>query len=87
MAIIKKPIYKTLFYLSSLLGLVLALITGIFLGTSQHNLSQLKNKAESIFGSINIIPSAKADIPSGDGCSGDSGGGDDGSSGSCDSGY
>lgn len=80
MAIIKKPIHKTLLYLSSLLGLVLALITGTFLGTSQHNLSQLKNKAESIFGSSDIIFSAKANAqcwnppPGGDG--GDDGGGD-----------
>ncbi len=62
MAIIKKPINKILFYLSSLLGLVLALITGIFLRTSQYDLSQLKNKAECVFGLGGTIFSAEAKI-------------------------
>ncbi len=60
MAIIKKPINKIRLYLFFLSGLVLALITGVFLKTSQHNLSQLKNKAECIFRSGGTIFSAEA---------------------------
>ena len=66
MAIIKKPIKKTLFLLSSLLGIIFTL----------HNLSQLEAKAKNLFGA-NLISSARADVP---GESGGGGGGDDGDS-------
>ena len=58
MPTIKKPINKILFYLSSLVGLVLALIAGIFAKSSQYDLSQLKNKAECVFGSGGIAEAA-----------------------------
>ena len=92
MAIIKKPIRKTLFYLASLAGVISILIIKLTLGNSSANLSQLETKVS------NLIPLAKADLPyvhipegggGGDGCgssSGDDGGdggdGGDGSSGS-----
>ena len=49
MAIIKKPIKRTLFYLSSLLGIVFALIAGLVFKNSQYNLSQLENKTKNLF--------------------------------------
>lgn len=76
MAIIKKPIKKTLFYLSSLLGIIFALIAGLVFKNFQYNLSQLENKAKNLFKTI-LISSAKANcwtIPVGDGGDDDDGG-------------
>ena len=93
MAIIKKPIKKTLFYLSSVFGLIFSLAVGLFFRNSEHNLSELENKAKNLF-NIDLINKAKADIPGKEGCiggcasagggyvggdsGGDSGGGGDG---------
>jgi hypothetical protein len=69
MFIIKKPIKKILFSLSSVSGLILALIGGLFLKNSEYNLSELENKAIKILGNKDLISIAKADVP-GDGCAG-----------------
>lgn len=69
MAIIKKPIKKTLFYLSSALGLILSLVAGFFLKNSQYNLSELENKAKNLF-NTDLINKVNADVPFSGGCAG-----------------
>ena len=69
MAIIKKPIKRTLFYLSSALGLILSLVAGFFLKNSQYNLSELENKAKNLF-NTDLINKVNADIPSSGGYAG-----------------
>ena len=61
MAIIKKPIRKILYYLSSLLGIIFALVAGFIFKNSSHNLSQLEDKTKELFatGSVSLISSVK----------------------------
>ncbi len=74
MAIIKKPVRKTLLLLISFVGVVSILIGRLFVWNSNTNLAQLENKAKKIFAASNfLIPIAKADIP----YIGDGGGGGD----------
>jgi len=49
MAIIKRPIRKTLLYLAFFISVVSALTTKIIAGDSQNNLSNLEKKAKSVF--------------------------------------
>ena len=73
MVIIKKPIMKILFLLSSVFGLILVLIGGLFFKNNQYNLSELGNKTKDLF-NTDLISKAKADTPNFGGC--DGGGGD-----------
>lgn len=65
MAIIKKPIRKTLFYLASLAGVVSVLTIKLISGGSQANLSQLENQINKTLPSASgiVIPFVKADVP------------------------
>jgi len=82
MVIIKKPVKKILYYLSSLIAIIFALILGFFLKNSQYNLSQIENKTRDLFKSMAVSSVARADIPpSGDGGSGAGCGDGDGGSG------
>ena len=60
MAIVKKPVRKFYFYYLLYLGIVFALVVGLFFKNS--NLYQLKKGFLDLF---SLISSVKADVPSG----------------------
>lgn len=83
MAIIKKPMRKSLFYLSLFLAAILILIGKLF-GFYQDDLIRLESKAKKILAQNLLIYSVRADVPNNNN-SGDGGAGGGGSGGGADS--